>query len=316
MATTALGIRPDGDNQGVSPSVHRHIISAQWNNDGIIQGLGVTGRSDLTYQVGAGTALIQPDGQSGEAVLAYWPGGQTEAVSAGNAGLPRYDVIWLRAHDLDKGDSDNHVVVGVTQGTPAADPDLPLDQVPSDVVRLTAMYVPAGMTQTSSATTAGAERWAMPYGASKGLLGRNVRNYEGPANMGDGGKDYYEQDTKFYLPTDRLIELRFTATACACMHSNPSKPTENATEMACWYAGFQLDGKDVEGGGGQFQVSRAWQQVHLNALVSVPSGWHTVRMRNHRTGWGENVYFIAHSDRQQTYPGRTLEIWDRGVSVG
>ena len=131
MATTALGIRPDGDNRGVSPSVHRHIISAQWNNDGIIQGLGVTGRSDLTYQVGAGTALIQPDGQSGEAVLAYWPGGQTPAVSAGNAGLPRYDVIWLRAHDLDKGDSDNHVVVGVTQGTPAADPDLPLDQVPS-----------------------------------------------------------------------------------------------------------------------------------------------------------------------------------------
>ena len=31
MATTALGIRPDGDNQGVGPSVHRHIISAQWN---------------------------------------------------------------------------------------------------------------------------------------------------------------------------------------------------------------------------------------------------------------------------------------------
>ena len=224
MATTALGIRPDGDNRGVSPSVHRHIISAQWNNDGIIQGLGVTGRSDLTYQVGAGTALIQPDGQSGEAVLAYWPGGQTPAVSAGNAGLPRYDVIWLRAHDLDKGDSDNHVVVGVTQGTPAADPDLPLDQVPSDVVRLTAMYVPAGMTQTRSSTTTGAERWAMPYGASKGLLGRNVRNYEGPANMGDGGKDYYEQDTKFYLPTDRLIELRFTATACACTVTRRSRP--------------------------------------------------------------------------------------------
>ena len=225
-------------------------------------------------------------------------------------------MIWLRAHDLDKGDADNQVVLGVTQGTPAADPDVPLDQVPSDVVRLAAMLVPAGMTQTKSCSTDGAERYAMPYGASKGLIARNVRNYEGPANMGDGGKDYFEQDTSFYLPTDRLVELRYTATAAACRHDNPKKPTEDATQMACWYVGFQVDGQDVSGGGGQFQVSRAWQQVHLNALVELQAGWHTVRTRNHRVTWGENVYFICHSDGKENYPGRTLEVWDRGVNVG
>lgn len=314
--TTALGIRPDAKSQGVSPQVHRHIISAQWASDGIIQGLTVTGGTGLTYTVSAGTALIQPDGQKGEAVLAYWPGGATPAVAAGNAGLSRYDVIWLRAHDLDKGDADNQVVLGVTQGTPAADPDVPLDQVPSDVVRLAAMLVPAGMTQTKSCSTDGAERYAMPYGASKGLIARNVRNYEGPANMGDGGKDYFEQDTSFYLPTDRLVELRYTATAAACRHDNPKKPTEDATQMACWYVGFQVDGQDVSGGGGQFQVSRAWQQVHLNALVELQAGWHTVRTRNHRVTWGENVYFICHSDGKENYLGRTLEVWDRGVNVG
>lgn len=186
--TTALGIRPDAKSQGVSPQVHRHIISAQWASDGIIQGLTVTGGTGLTYTVSAGTALIQPDGQKGEAVLAYWPGGATPAVAAGNAGLSRYDVIWLRAHDLDKGDADNQVVLGVTQGTPAADPDVPLDQVPSDVVRLAAMLVPAGMTQTKACSTDGAERYAMPYGASKGLIARNVRNYEGPANMATVGR--------------------------------------------------------------------------------------------------------------------------------
>lgn len=316
MATTALGIRPDGDNQGLTPITHRHIISAQWASDGIVQGLGVSGTGDLTYQVGAGTAVIQPDGQKGEAVLAWFPGGKTAPVAAGNAGLPRYDIVWLRAHDLDKGDSDNHVVVGVTQGTPAADPDMPLGQVPSDVVRLTAMYVPAGMTQTKSCSSDGAERYAMPYGASRGCIARNVRNYEGPANMSDGGKDYFEQDTSFYLPTDRLVELRYTATAAACRHDNPKKPTEDATQMACWYVGFQVDGKDVQGGGGQFQVSRAWQQVHLNALVELQAGWHTVRTRNHRVTWGENVYFICHSDGKENYPGRTLEVWDRGVNVG
>lgn len=313
---TALGIRPDARSNGVSPQVHRHIISAQWTSDGIIQGLDVTGGTGLTYNVGAGTALIQPDGQRGEAVLAYWPGGQTPAVAAGNAGLSRYDVIWMRAHDLDKGDADNQVVLGITQGTPAADPDIPINQVPNDAVRLAAMLVPAGMTQTKSCSSDGAERYAMPYGASRGRLACNVRNYEGPSNFSDGGKDYFEQDTDFYLPTDRLIELRYRATACACRHDNPKKPTEDATQMACWYVGFQIDGKDVAGGGGQFQVSRAWQQVHLNALVELKAGWHTVRTRNHRVTWGENVYFICHSDSKENYPGRTLEVWDRGVNVG
>ena len=159
--------------------MHRHIISAQWASDGIIQGLTVTGGTGLTYTVSAGTALrrFSLTAQKGEAVLADWPGGATPAVAAGNAGLSRYDVIWLRAHDLDKGDADNQVVLGVTQGTPAADPDVPLDQVPSDVVRLAAMLVPAGMTQTKSCSADGAERYAMPYGASKGLIARNVRNY-------------------------------------------------------------------------------------------------------------------------------------------
>ena len=178
------------------------------------------------------------------------------------------------------------------------------------------MLVPAGMTQTKSCSSDGAERYAMPYGASRGRLACNVRNYEGPSNFSDGGKDYFEQDTDFYLPTDRLIELRYRATACACRHDNPKKPTEDATQMACWYVGFQIDGKDVAGGGGQFQVSRAWQQVHLNALVELKAGWHTVRTRNHRVTWGENVYFICHSDSKENYPGRTLEVWDRGVNVG
>ena len=68
--------------------------------------------------------------------------------------------------------------------------------------------------------------------------------------------------------------------------------------------------------GTSFEASRAWQQVHLNALVSLQAGWHTVRTRNHRVTWGENVYFICHSDGKENYPGRTLEVWDRGVNVG
>ena len=67
---------------------------------------------------------------------------------------------------------------------------------------------------------------------------------------------------------------------------------------------------------GLVQQSATLRQVHLNALVSLQAGWHTVRTRNHRVTWGENVYFICHSDGKENYPGRTLEVWDRGVNVG
>ena len=83
--------------------------------------------------------------------------------------------------------------------------------------------------------------------------------------------------------------------------------------MACWYAGFQLDGRDVEGGGPVPSVAclatGAFECVGFGA-VRLAYGTHA----QPSNGWGENVSFIAHSDTQQTYPCRTLEIWDRGVA--
>ena len=75
MATTALGIRPDGDNQGVgplrAPAYHQRTMEQRRHHPRARRHRA----PDLTYQVGAGTALIQPDGRR---VRRCWPIGRAD----------------------------------------------------------------------------------------------------------------------------------------------------------------------------------------------------------------------------------------------
>lgn len=326
--TTAYGIAPDANGNGLDPLTHRRTLLGFFDSPGVLANSGtaaggfnalvVSGRSDLKYHVSDGSYVCtrSANNENGDATdgytVAYWPGGDVGPVPAGDPSNPRLDVVWIKADDPTQGDADNHVKVGVTTGVPASSPTSPA--IPSGACEICTFRVPAGMTKTSSATIQYDRGFATPYGSAMGLLARNVNNYEGPGNISDDGKDYYEQYVKFTLSSSRIIEFRYTATACSARNDDPSRPTESGLDMSCWYVGLQLDGKDIPGGGGQFQVSRAWQQVHLNVIVQVGAGTHTVNTRNHRVGWGENVYFIAHSDDRETYPGRTLEVWDRGIS--
>lgn len=312
MGTTALGVSPNTDGVGVTPLAHRQVLGAQWNNTGIITGLSVTGRSDLRYNVSAGVAVCSRGDTDGK-TLAYYEGGQTPATSAGDPSNPRIDVIWVKANNqVEYKDSDNLVTVGVTQGTPSASPVAP--SIPAGCTVLRRMRVPASMTVTTSATASDSADYAIPYSASMGRLAYFENRAEGPANFSNKVVEYYDEAVTFDVPTDRLLELRYRATACCAMRGHPDKPTENAGEMACWFVCFQLDGQDVPNSGGQFQVSRAWQPVMISTLVQVGAGRHTVRIRNHRVPWGENVYFVCHSNKEETFSPRVLEVWDRGTA--
>ncbi len=113
---TALGVSVDDAGNGVTPLVHRLIIGSYFRNNGVVDGLQVTGRSDLKYGVSAGMAVTQRAASDGR-MLAYWPGGTTEtAVDAGDPSNPRIDVVWIRANNSPEysGDADNQVHVGVT----------------------------------------------------------------------------------------------------------------------------------------------------------------------------------------------------------
>ncbi len=303
--TTAFGIAPDSDGNGVDPLTHRKVLQAHWVNTGVITGLAVSGRSDLKYNVGAGVAVCSRGSADGY-TEAYWQGGQTVAVSAGDPSNPRIDRVWIKAGDLTQGDSNNQVTVGVTQGTPAASPVAP--SAPAGCVRLMDMRVPAGATSTQSAVKNGSVDYAIPYGASLGLLAQNVNTADASGDW-NVRKWYVENKVSFYVPTDRLVELVYS-----CTFSN-----EPADKWISWaVAAFQLDGKDIAHSGTEWQASNGvWEDHEVHCVVSVSAGTHTAAVRNGLASHASadaRPYFRYKDNNGIGYKGRILRVWDRGVA--
>lgn len=313
MATTALGIMQDSEGAGVDPLTHRRIIKARWTNPGIVTGIDVSGTSGLTYRVGAGNAVLcraESDGY----VEAYWEGGQTPAVAVGDPSNPRIDTVWLRANDLQQGDPDNRVQVGVTQGTPAASPVAP--DAPDGCLAIAAMLVPAAATSTATATQTTQREFAIPYGATLGLLG----SYRDTTSA--------KFDTKLRarttrckvmvtVPTDRLLELRFTAS----VYCSGSAAADHHTS---WYVGFLLDGTEIDGSGGEIWLNtETCETQHRTQIVEVQAGTHALAVV---TAWVSGqacpgarygAYDIQGGDVASfrgTFAGKLLEVWDRGVA--
>jgi hypothetical protein len=61
----------------------------------------------------------------------------------------RYDLIWTKQNDLDKGDPDNLAYVGVTEGLAASSPAKPYGSVPEGALVLAEALVGAGATGTN-----------------------------------------------------------------------------------------------------------------------------------------------------------------------
>lgn len=212
--TTALGIAPDSTGKGVDPLTHRQVIKAHWENTGIICGLDVSGRSDLRFGISAGVAVCSRGNADGF-TEAYWNGGQSPAVGAGDPSNPRIDVIWVKANDISQGDSNNAVVSGVTQGTPSANPVAP--SIPAGCTRLMSMRMPAGASSTQSATPVDTQDYAIPYGASLGVLARIAENKDLQPSSNPAYTAPFLIGT-FKMPTDRNLLL----TVYACV-STPNK---------------------------------------------------------------------------------------------
>lgn len=313
MATTALGIMQTSDGAGVDPLTHRRIIKARWSNPGIIGGLAVTGGSGLTYNVSAGNAVLSRSSSDGY-TEAYWEGGATPAVSTGDPSNPRIDTVWLKAYDAQQGDPDNRVHVGVTQGTPSSSPVAP--SAPSGCLAIARMRVPAGATSTASAQQTSERSYAIPYGATLGLLA----SYRDTTN---GVIDSVKQRratrcaVQVTLPTDRLLDLRFVA-------SVSSSGVYGSDDYTNWYVSFLVDGSEVAYSGGEMLLSNLTCETRERTLtVEVSKGTHTIAVS---TAWvsgtnAPNVRAGTYSQQggsaagfQGTFPGLKLEVWDRGVS--
>lgn len=306
MAHVALGVANSGTS-GTTAQDFRMIAGACWQNAGIVSGLKVSGKSSMAYDVAAGVAVCTRGASDGK-TLAYWPGGSV-ATTANSGGNPRIDSIYLIAHDLSHGDADNAVAVGVAQGTPAATPTAPA--LPTGATRLADMRVPAGATTTAQCTASGSIDYSIPYGSTLGILGESV-NTANRAGGTTAGRTYTEESVSFSLPTDRIVQISYSA----CFSSS------DGNGWCSWgvYA-FLLDNKALPGTTSEWLAEHGtWSNHEFSVNVEVPSGSHTVAVRNglfssSGSGVGPVFHYGLVGDSSASkggYPGRTLRVTDLG----
>ena len=150
---------------------------------------------------------------------------------------------------------------------------------------------------------------AIPYGASLGMLAEYVdnRTIQGTANPGEY---YVENNVSFSLPTDRVVELDFSACAMA-----------RDGDWCDWYQSFVVDGSEVPTSGGQIRlVENSIQSFQNRFVMKMEAGTHKVAVKTGvQAPGGVRPYFVygayqISSGVSGTYSGRTLRVWDRGVS--
>lgn len=288
---TALGVdRSKDSGVGMDAITHRRIIGAHWENLGVVAGLAVSGAAGLRYQAAAGVAVCSTGGADGS-VEAYWPGGLTaEAVRAGDGAYGRIDSVYLLA-DTGAG---GQVSLHVAQGVPSASPAAPA--LPAGALLLREMLLPAGASSTQSAAPQGSVDYAIPYGASMGLLGV-ASNDSSLVQDWTPGRWWGQAAAAFTLPTDRLVEVRFVFRA------------ECDTGTTSCYArvrdAAQGDRILTDGMDECLVPLRYQQRQTVSWVLSLEAGWHNilVDIRPNTNGpafWWRGL--------------RQVEVWDRGVA--
>lgn len=291
--SVAFGVQNQG-SVGTTAADLRKIIQYKWAAPGIVGGLKVTGRSNLAYNVAEGMAITSR-GASDGCAEAFWPGGQTAAVSANTGSSPRLDAIWITSHDATQGDADNLVAVGVTQGTPAATPAPPA--IPTTATLLALMLVPAGATKTSSASLYALGAGAIPYGASLGIMLDETDPGNGDV---DPNKEVTIAAGTINLPTRRQVDFKFTITVA-------SKTTGDSSVYVFLYVdGAKENGNEVRAFGSPQTASS--QYFEFSSILE--PGEHSIKATIRGVPGRPTVrrYWQA-----KTWAGQRLQVVDAGA---
>lgn len=302
----AFGIAQNSEGKGLLARDLRKIIEGSYTSPGIIKGGEISGNQNLTYHVGETVGLVSRGAADGMSMF-YLSPTDTPSVSAGST-LPRIDTIWVKALDPELDNDQYGVQVGVTSGTPSQNP-LPAKLDPS-VTRLMDMLVQANTTNLATgAVQNGSYDFAVPYGSSLGMLAQTEdtrTNVDGDPSI---RKFHYELDTKFYVPTDRYVEFIYDGDVAYFGAA--------LNEAMSWASEFDLDKQQVLYSARETIIAFGfWTHVRNDKIIKVSQGTHLVRIKNgiaYKQGNGY-PHFHYGTDNGLSYPGRRLQVWDRGVA--
>lgn len=301
----AFGIAQNSEGKGLLARDLRKIIEGSYTSPGIIQGGEVTGNQNLTYHVEETVGLVSRGAADGMSMF-YLSATDTPEVAPGTS-LPRIDTIWVKALDPEMDDDQYGVRVGVTSGTPSQTP-LPPTLDPS-ATRIIDMQVKPNTTNLANgATVGGSYDYAIPYGSTLGRLGINENKAIG---NGDATirKWFIELDVPFYVPTDRYVELIYNADVAYL--------GGGTGDFMTWATEFVIDGTRVPNTAREsYHPVGLWVHTTNNKVVQVGKGQHLAQIKYgmaYKTGNGW-PYFHYGENGGLSYPGRRLEVWDRGVA--
>lgn len=304
MADVALGVRNSGTD-GTTPLGMRLSLASLFANNGILDGLAVTGKGSLSYSVSSGTAVCSKGSGDGR-TIAHFSGGSTPTVSGNTSGYPRIDTVWVTSHDIDQGDPDNHVTVGVTQGTPAATPARP--SIPTYATPLAYMRLPAGATSTSGATRDGRAPMAIPYASSRGIIFDDVNRTNSSSDLNFFRSRVTAVGGSVYVPTARLLTFRMSV---GCMCADGVWKFANNHTMGSVVVHLVVDGSDVYNA--EVMVNDFCGVVQgLSYTQVVGAGNHAVRMDYEQKSDTADRILMKYSAKQ--WPGQRLQVVDEGAA--
>lgn len=165
----------------------------------------------------------------------------------------RWDLIWVKQNDIEKGDADNLPVLGVTKGTPSSSPSKPTSSLPDGALVLAEARIYAGTLATNAApnTIAQVFPWTAPQGAPvrvRSAADRNlittprigqqvvrldrdnhVQTYTG---QGASGWEYKGPPVRTYLATGAVSNVTDNASRLLASWPSVTKPYARRITLA------------------------------------------------------------------------------------
>lgn len=138
-----------------SPGVPRSGLLAQTDLSLV---KGTVSTAPMSYDIGPFQGVINRAAQDGAYTITGVGTTNVTTDPAPGAGS-RYDLIWIKQNDTEKGDPDNSATWGVVKGLASTTPTEPTASVPAGAYVLASARVYAGATATNSASVTITQKW-------------------------------------------------------------------------------------------------------------------------------------------------------------
>lgn len=297
---TGWGIKEVQDTDGVwvgtTATDIQRITASQYQNAGILTGAKIVLRSDWTVQWTAG-AVVMDLGSDLAALVPVYEGSLPLAPAPATG--ERTDTVYVEQLNTP---TSNLARVVVTSGS-----------APSNAVILDKLRVPAGATKSSQCTSVWDRRYARHSQSTQGRISSAV-DTGGAVRV--KGRKYKACAQRFFVDTDRAVNLKLSVTASRCNAQGVSSIGTIAATMASLRYGLYVDDQLVR----TFEVGidRRWKTVQLETTHEVKMGAHTAHIVSEWEYDGDmstNTNWAVRWGGAEKYNGDALTVIDAGVVV-